>query len=333
MPKLNEIKYQALSQSAGFDDKMNSLEHLYLDVLGAAPGTNLGSRWYDVFSFPGPWNDAAHQWLDVKGIAPGKLNARWYEYWYGIVVGGADLTARDAVAQYWTPRALNTITDSGGSVILTNVDNDGGCYLRLSTLTILSRPLLNGFDYRITFNINQAVTGYIGLALPAIGYNFTAGENVIDFQPENSTDPFGATFLNINLPGGPGDARTVLHNVQVEPVPLVGAQYPDMILVAGDSGGSRAGYIEGSYGSITPDHTSKGDLMTALFVNNSNGRVRFKVQGEYPPDAFYAMRIVGVGTLLASQATYDFDGIETEYRWDSTVLSLVSGTTYAVEWV
>jgi hypothetical protein len=113
------------------------------------------------------------------------------------------------------------------------------------------------------------------------------------------------------------------------PVQIV---FPDMILTAGDSGGSRVGYNDGSYGDITPDTTTRGDLMTALFCNNSNGRVRFQVQGEYAPDAFTSIEIVGVGTLLAADAVYDYDGTETEYRWNSTGFTLTSGDVYAVEW-
>ncbi len=109
-------------------------------------------------------------------------------------------------------------------------------------------------------------------------------------------------------------------------------EFPDMILTAGTSGGSRVGYQDGSYGDITPDQTTRGDLMTALFCNNSNGRVRFKVQGEYQPDAFTSIEIIGVGTLLAADAVYDYDGVETEYRWDSTGFNLVDATVYAVEW-
>jgi hypothetical protein len=101
-------------------------------------------------------------------------------------------------------------------------------------------------------------------------------------------------------------------------------------LTAGDNGGTRVGFQDGVYGALTPDETSDGDQIVALFCNNNNGRVRFKVEGEYQQNRFTSMEIVGVGTLLTADAIYDYDGSETEWRWDGTGFNLVSGDVYAV---
>lgn len=108
---------------------------------------------------------------------------------------------------------------------------------------------------------------------------------------------------------------------------------PDLTLTAGDNGGARVGFRAGSYGSVAPDQLTTGDPILALFCNNNNGRVRFKVAGEYPADSFTSMTIVGQGELLAASATYDYDGAETEWSWMSTGFNLTSGDTYAVEFL
>jgi hypothetical protein len=104
-------------------------------------------------------------------------------------------------------------------------------------------------------------------------------------------------------------------------------------LTAGDNGGARVGFQDGVYGALNPDETSDGYQISALFCNNNNGRVRFKVEGEYQQNRFTSMEIVGVGTLLTADAIYDYDGSETEWRWDGTGFNLVSGTVYAVAFV
>jgi hypothetical protein len=109
--------------------------------------------------------------------------------------------------------------------------------------------------------------------------------------------------------------------------------FPDLTLTAGDNGGSRVGFSLGQYGTVTPQQTMSGDAFTALFCNNSNGRVRLQVLNEYAPDSFTSMEIAGVGTLLSADAIYDYDGTETEYRWDGTGFSLVSGDVYAVNFL
>jgi hypothetical protein len=104
-------------------------------------------------------------------------------------------------------------------------------------------------------------------------------------------------------------------------------------LNAGSTGGARVGFQDGVYGALNPDETSDGYQITALFCNNNNGRVRFKVAGQYQRDRFTSMEIVGVGTLLSADAIFDYDGSETEWRWNGTGFNLLDSTVYAVEFV
>jgi hypothetical protein len=101
-------------------------------------------------------------------------------------------------------------------------------------------------------------------------------------------------------------------------------------LTAGAGNGTRVGFRAGVYGDLNPDVTSRNDPINALFVRNSTGRVRFKVQGEYARTSFSTMTIVGQGTLLEADANYDFDGAETEWVWSGTGFSLSVGDTYIV---
>jgi hypothetical protein len=101
-------------------------------------------------------------------------------------------------------------------------------------------------------------------------------------------------------------------------------------MTAGQGNGTRVGFRAGVYGDLDPDVTSRNDPINALFVRNSNGRVRFKVQGEYARTSFNTIAIVGQGTLLEADANYDFDGAETEWVWPGTGFSLSVGDTYIV---
>jgi len=101
-------------------------------------------------------------------------------------------------------------------------------------------------------------------------------------------------------------------------------------LTAGAGTGTRVGFRAGVYGDIAPDVTTSGDPINALFVRNSTGRVRFKVQGEYQRTAFNTMAIVGQGTLLEADANYDFDGAETEWVWSGTGFTLTDGDVYQI---
>jgi hypothetical protein len=101
-------------------------------------------------------------------------------------------------------------------------------------------------------------------------------------------------------------------------------------LTAGTGSGTRVGFRAGVYGDMNPDVTSRNDPINALFVRNSNGRVRFKVQGEYQRTAFNTMAIVGQGTLLEADANYDFDGVETEWVWSGTGFTLTDGDVYLI---
>ena len=220
MATVNELKYQALIAFA--PGTINELEIAWLVSLGhTAP--KLNELWHQEFvaggAAPGAWNQMAYEYLGIKGATAPDLSSRWYQFWAG---GGSDtptlISNTDAVAALWTVRGTNTVVDAANDVEITNVDDNGGCYLRLSTTTILSEALVDGVKYRIAFRSKTAGIYYLGLTSQPGNRVMNPGLNGVEFKPQGSVD-LTAAFLNISLPAGPGQVEAIGHPVLVWKLP------------------------------------------------------------------------------------------------------------------
>ena len=215
---VNELKYAALDAFA--PGHLNELEIKWLQSLGHTAG-KLNELWIQEFvaggATLGAWNQMAYEYLGLNGATADTLSERWYQFWLGGGVSTPTLISNtDAVAVLWTVRGTNTVTDVplAGAVEVENVDDDGGCYLRLATTTILSEALVDGTDYRIGFTSKSAGTYYLGLASDTANRVMRAGLNAANFTPAGSTD-LAASFLNISLPDGVGQIEVIDWNIRV----------------------------------------------------------------------------------------------------------------------
>jgi hypothetical protein len=222
MATLNEVKIIALKAAGAVGGTINELEIDWLKSVRGRAGGTLNELWVEEFIALGAavakWNGMAYEYLGLNGAFQKKLNERWYEFWTSS--GGGSLPSlisnTDAVAALWTERGANTVVDAipAEAVEITNVDNDGGCYLRLSTATILSEALVDGLAYTITFTSKTSGLFYLGLASDAGNRIMTAGRQGVDFKPLGSTD-LAATFLNISLPSGVGQVEAIDWDIRV----------------------------------------------------------------------------------------------------------------------
>jgi hypothetical protein len=102
-------------------------------------------------------------------------------------------------------------------------------------------------------------------------------------------------------------------------------------LTVGQSSNQR-GYVRDNYGSMVPDLLGNGDEIRRLTVRNSNGAVRFQVEGDWAQNAFITFEIIGAGSvLLSANAEYSQTPTETHWKWTGTDLSLTTGNVYLVE--
>jgi hypothetical protein len=215
MATVNELKYAALVAAGAVGGKINELEINWLRVVRARGTGTLEELWYREFiaegASPGAWNQAAYQYLGIQGAYAKTLSERWYQFWLaGGQPGTTLITDTDAVAALWTERGLNTVVDNipADAVEITNVDNDGGCYLRLSTTTILSEALVDNQNYRIVFRTKSEGVFYLGLTSDVSSRIMQPGLNGVDFKPLGSVD-LAASFLNISLPEGVGQIEVI----------------------------------------------------------------------------------------------------------------------------
>jgi hypothetical protein len=223
MTTLNELKYAALLGAGAVGSTLNELEINWLKDIRGRAGSTLNELWHSEFLAEGAaattWNGMAYEYLGLQGALARTLNERWYQFWASGGSGGATpIYNTDAVAALWTPRGANTVTDASDWVEITYVDNTEGAYLRLSTTTILSEALVDGTVYRIVFQSKTAGSYYLGLTSNPQLTPMRAGFNVADFKPLGSTD-LAASFLNISLLAGAGQAEAINHVVGVWKLP------------------------------------------------------------------------------------------------------------------
>jgi hypothetical protein len=221
MATLNEVKYAALKAAlSATGGKINELEYRWLRDVQGRSGT-LNEMWVEEFLAagvtPNPWNSMAYEYLGLNGSFQKTLNERWYEFWSAGGAGGISLISNTlAVAALWTVRGTNTVVDNvpANAVEITNVDTNGGCYLRLATSTILSEALVDGTNYRIVFDSKTAGVFYLGLSDDTGNRLMVSGTNGVNFTPVGSTD-LAATFLNISLPEGIGQVEAIGRSIRV----------------------------------------------------------------------------------------------------------------------
>jgi hypothetical protein len=215
MSTLNGLKWSALAAELGVTSgTVNELEIRWLRDVRGRTGT-LNEMWAAEFLASGvtvgAWNGMAYAYLGLHGAYAETLNGRWWQFWLAGGQGGVTLISdTDAVASLWTERGANTVVDNipADAVEITNVDNDGGCYLRLSTTTILSEALVDGQPYRIVFRSKTNGSFYLGLTADPANKFMQSGLNGIDFKPQGSVD-LAASFLNISLPEGVGQVEVI----------------------------------------------------------------------------------------------------------------------------
>lgn len=222
MPSLNEVKITALKAAGAVGKTINELEINWLRDIQGHTAKTLNGLWVQEFLAAGatagePWNGMAYEYLGLNGALQDTINERWYQFWAdGGAAGTTLISDTNAVAALWTVRGTNTVTDNipAGAVEIENVDDDGGCYLRLATTTILSEALVDGTNYRIGFTSKSAGTYYMGLASDTANRVMRAGLNVANFKPLGSTD-LAASFLNISLPDGVGQIEVIEFIIRV----------------------------------------------------------------------------------------------------------------------
>jgi hypothetical protein len=313
MAHLNEVKYAALEPlRAGKPATLNELEHRWLTLGGVPEGGTLNERYYKLFGKEVAWNEAAHSWLTAQGVPEGgTLNERWYIYWTGVTRGDG------VVGQNGTNFGVGT--DFGAATDPAQVD---------------------GLDIRWLGSFGEF---FWNLRLGPTGQSQNGSFDIVEVSLNGAT-PVTLNWSGVNLRyqgnSAGGESLWTILGAELgtnkrwslnfgNSVGLI-VNGSKLTMLAGSGVGMRRGYDLGVYGDIEPDTTRKGDPISGIIVNNSNGRVRFRVMSEYPQDAFTTFAIEGNGTLNSADATYNFNGTETEWQWLGTGFTLNDGDVYEV---
>ena len=191
-------------------------------------------------------------------------------------------------------------------------------------------------DFRLTAAEYTSST-WQGASTARIDGDIAVGEDWVRVGVQRRISTFSSTRVRYGIQlvnPSTEDMVIEVRNMRMFQLAAVGGQInmPDLTLGVGTSGGTRFGYRRGSYGTSAPDQLSDGNEIRDLYVNNSNGRLVFRVEGTYPQDEFTSIELVGYGTLNTAAADlFDDSGGETFWRWDGTGITLTDGDTIAVE--
>jgi hypothetical protein len=359
LPKINEREHEWLSINGvspegtvserwyrlfGVPGKWNEAAHAWLTAQGVSEGGTLNERFFrywlgEIIIPPPPLDDydplETHpDWTAVGGPSTLEWNLGEIEQDVQDVAGTLvymnGSSGTDVIGQFRTTGVDQALGQSFNIVCrATNDDNFTG--LRVYEGVYELWECTGGsFVQRALSAPPPQKDDLVQLILS--GNGAIARINGVNYKSPNVMTRLGAGFTGVVSRNGAVE-RLFMGRDYGYLVSLAGINMPDLTLTAGNSGGARHGYDRSSYGAVAPDLLTDGNEIRALYVNNSNGRLIFRVEGTYPQNEFTSMEIVGVGTVNTAAAMHSTGGGETEWRWNGTGFSLVDTQVYAVNFL